>query len=43
MRAVDKANISNDAYKQKLVDGQKMGELVLLAEDRLWELLSNLE
>jgi len=39
LRAIDKANIANDAYKQTLVDGQKMGELVLIAEAKLGELL----
>jgi len=39
LKAIDKANIANDAYKQTLVDGQKMGELVLLAEAKLGELL----
>jgi len=39
LKAIDKANIANDAYKQTLVNGQKMGELVLLAEAKLGELL----
>ena len=41
VRAIDKVNIANEAYKQSLHDGQCMGELVLLAEAKLGELLSN--
>jgi len=40
VRAIDKADIAHGAYKQSLRDGQKMGELVLLAEAKLGELLS---
>jgi len=42
IRAIDKASIANEAHKQSLHDGQKMGELVLLAEAKLGELLLTL-
>lgn len=39
VRAIDKAELATEAHKQALKDGQKMGELVLLAEAKLGELL----
>ena len=41
IRAIDKASVASEAHKQSLHDGQKMGELVLLAEAKLGELLLN--
>jgi N6-adenosine-specific RNA methylase IME4 len=42
VRGVKKADLANEAYKQSLRDGQRMGELVLLAEAKLGELLEGL-
>ena len=43
VRALDKVELANDAHKQSLHDGQRMGELVLLAEAKLGELLSKID
>jgi N6-adenosine-specific RNA methylase IME4 len=43
VRAINKVELANEAHKQSLKDGQKLGELVLLAEAKLGELLSKRE
>ena len=40
VRAIEKAELASEAHKQALRDGQRMGELVLLAEAKLGEILS---